>query len=118
MPKLNRNVRFLVLNRTNQAVRPKDENIQGQTAAELKARGEISKKYSPSFKSEAGAKAFGAALAAKYPGERFYLVKVIAGCMVEPTTGPWVATDTAVADETLAANLDDEGGLDDADDNE
>lgn len=118
MPKLNRNVRFLVLNRTNQAVRPKDENIPGQTAAELKAAGKIGKKYSPSFLTEQSAKEFGAALAAKYPGERFYLVKVIAGCMVEPATGPWVATGTAVADETLAADLDGEGGLDDADDNE
>lgn len=117
MAKLNRNVRFLVLNRTNQVVRPKDENISGFEPAALKAAGEIPKKYSPSFANEGTAKAFGAALAAKYPGERFYLAKVTAGVMIEPQAGPWVATGTALADEHMADEGDDES-LDGADDNE
>lgn len=116
MSKLNRNVRFLVLNRTNQAVAPRDEMISGFDPAALKAAGEISKKFSPSFKNENKAKEFGAALAKKYPGERFYLAKITAGVMVEPSTGPWVATGTAVADEVTAEDLD--GDLDDGSDNE
>lgn len=98
---LNKSVRFLVLNRTNEVIAPRDEDIAGMDAATLKAQGEIAKKYSPSFKNKGTAQKFGAALASKYPGERFYLAQVIAGCVVEPATGPWVATGTAVHDEML-----------------
>lgn len=115
MAKLNRSVRFLVLNRTNQAVAPRDENIAGQSAAELKARGDIRKKYSPSFMNKEAAQKFGAALAAKYPGENFYLAEITAGCVVEPKTGPWVATGTALADETLAEDIDSDDDLDGSD---
>ena len=114
--KLNRSTRFLVMNRLNEVVFPKDEEIPGYLARDLKARGEISKMISPSFKNEGTAKGFGGALAAKYPGERFYLAKVIAGCVVEPATGPWVATGAALADDNTAEDLD--GDLDGADDNE
>lgn len=116
MAKLNRNVRFLVLNRTNQVIAPKAENLPGFEPAALKAAGEIPKKYSPSFANEGTAKAFGAALAAKYAGERFYLAKVTAGVMIEPAAGPWVATGTALADEHMAEG--DDESLDGADDNE
>lgn len=115
MPKLNKSVRFLVLNRTNQAVAPRDENLPGFDPAALKASGEIRKKYSPSFKSEGTARAFGAALASKYPGERFYLAEIIAGCMVEPAQGPWVATGEGLADEHMAADVDEDCDLDDSD---
>jgi|SRR5688500_17950861 len=115
MSKLNRSVRYLVLNRTNEVIAPRDEMLPGFDPAALKASGEIAKKFSPSFKNEGTAKAFGAALASKYPGERFYLSKVIAGCVVEPAQGPWVATGTALADEHMA---DDADGLDDGTDNE
>jgi hypothetical protein len=116
MSKLNRSVRHLVLNRTNQAVAPRDENLPGFEPAALKAAGEIRKKFSPSIKSESVAKAFGAALASKYPGERFYLAKIVAGCMVEQ--GPWVATGTALADEHVASEEcddDSDGDLGDTD---
>lgn len=106
MSKINKSVRFLVLNRVNEAVFPKDEEIPGMTAAQLKATGAISKKISPSFKNKEDAQKFGAAVAAKYPGERFYLAQVIAGVMVEPATGPWVATGTALHDDTTAEDLD------------
>jgi hypothetical protein len=114
MSKLNRNVRHLVLNRTNQVIAPRDEMLPGFDPAALKAAGKIAKKYSPSFLDEGTAKAFGAALAAKYPGERFYLAKITAGCVVEPAAGPWVATGTAVADEHMAADVDSDA-LDDSD---
>jgi hypothetical protein len=116
MSKLNKSVRFLVLNRTNQAVRALDENIPGMDAATLKARGEIAKKISPSFKNKGTAEKFGAALASKYPGERFYLAQIVAGCVVEPATGPWVATGATVADEHMADDVDLDS--DDTDDNE
>jgi hypothetical protein len=108
MSKINRNVRFLVLNRTNEVIAPRDEDIAGMDAATLKAQGEIRKKYSPSFKNKATAQKFGAALAAKYPGENFYLAQVVAGVKVEPATGPWVETGTALHDENLAEDLDGE----------
>jgi hypothetical protein len=106
MAKLNRSVRYLVLNRTNEVVAPRDEDIAGMDAATLKAQGEIAKKFSPSFKNKGTAEKFGGALAAKYPGERFYLAQVIAGCVVEPQNGPWVATGTALHDEVLADDID------------
>lgn len=106
---LNKSVRFLVLNRTNEVIAPKDEDIAGMDAATLKAQGAIPKKYSPSFKTKESAQKFGAALAGKYPGERFYLAQVIAGCVVEPATGPWVATGTALHDEATAEDLDGDG---------
>lgn len=118
MSKLNKSVRFLVMNRVNEVVFPKDENIPGYLAKDLKARGELSKMISPSFKNEGTAKGFGAALAGKYPGERFYLAKVIAGVCVEPANGPWVATGTAVRDDATAEDLDDGADGLDADDNE
>jgi hypothetical protein len=108
MAKLNRSVRYLVLNRTNEAVVPRDENLPGFAAADLKASGDIRKKYSPSFMNEGAAKAFGAALAAKYPGQTFYLATITAGCLVEPATGPWVPTGAGIADETLAEDVDSE----------
>lgn len=107
MSKLNTTVRYLILNRTNEAVLPRDENIAGMDAATLKAAGEIPKKFSPSFKNKTTAQKFGAAVAAKYPGERFYLVQVVAGCMVEPATGPWVPTGAAALhDEHMADGAD------------
>lgn len=106
MSKLCTSVRFLVMNRTNQVVAPKDEDIQGFDPASLKATGAIRKKYSPSFMSEAKAKEFGAALAAKYPGQNFYLAKVEAGVRVEPATGPWVATGTTLRDDATAEEID------------
>jgi hypothetical protein len=119
MSNLNKSVRYLVMNRTNQPVRAKDENIPGFLARDLKARGILKKMVSPSFLDEGVAKGFGAALAAKYPGQRFYLAKITAGCVVEPQQGPWVPTGGAVADDNTAADLDtDEVDADDADDNE
>ena len=120
MSKLNKSVRYLVMNRINEVVFPKDENVPGYLAKDLKARGELSKMISPSFKNEATAKGFGAALAGKYPGQRFYLAKVIAGVCVEPQDGPWVATGATVRDDATAADLDTDGEADglDADDNE
>lgn len=102
MSKLNKNVRYLVLNRTNEVIAPRDEMLPGFDPAALKAAGEIAKKFSPSFKNKSKAEAFGAALAGKYPGERFYLAQIVAGVVIEPQTGPWVATGTALHDENLA----------------
>lgn len=117
MSKLNRTVRYLVMNRTNEVIAPRDESLAGFDPAALKAAGEIPKKFSPSFKNKAKAEAFGAALASKYPGERFYLAQIVAGCVVEPATGPWVATGTALADEHLAGDVesDDDSDLDGSD---
>lgn len=116
MSKLNRSVRYLVLNATNQAVKPKDEMLAGFDPAVLARDGEIRKKHSPSFKNRAKAEAFGAALAGKYAGQRFYLAQIVSGCVVEPATGPWVATGAAVRDDLTAEDIE---GLDgDGEDNE
>lgn len=83
---LNAKIRFLVMNRTNQAIAPRDEMIEGFDPAALKADGEIPKKYSPSFVNEATARAFAQALAGKYPGENFYVAKVLAGVTASSVT--------------------------------
>jgi len=53
---LNAKIRHLVMNRTNQAIAPRDELLDGFDPADLKARGEIPKKYSPSFVNEGTAR--------------------------------------------------------------
>jgi len=107
-------VRYLVMNRTNEVIAPRDEDLPGFDPAALKAAGEIPKKYSPSFKSKEKAKAFATALAAKYGGEAFYVAQVIGGARTVSTQ--WAdATVGTLHDENLA---DDGDGLDDGTDNE
>lgn len=98
MSKLNSSVRYLVMNRTNEVIAPRDENLPGFDPADLKAAGMLPKKFSPSFASadgENGAKAFAQALAAEYKGERFYVAKIVGGAVDAPT---WVDAGTAVHD--------------------
>ncbi len=98
-------IRFLVMNRTNEVIAPRDEQLAGFDPAALKAAGELPKKYSPSFKSEGKAKAFAGALAAKYGGERFYVAKVIGGAVATNVT--WSdATVGELHDEVTAEECD------------
>lgn len=99
--------RFLVMNRTNQAIPPRAENLAGYLPADLKAAGEIPKKFSPSFVNEGTARGFAAALATKYPGQRFYVAEIVAGC---------VKSDVAWSEATPVAGLLDEATADDLDD--
>lgn len=96
-------IRYLVMNRTNEVIAPRDEMLAGFDPADLKAAGEIPKKFSPSFKNEGTAKRFSCALAAKYPGEAFYVSKVLGGAKVEPVLGAWSdAVAGELHDEALA----------------
>lgn len=104
---LNAKVRYLVLNRTNEAIAPRDELIAGFDPAALKAAGEIPKKFSPSFQNLAKAKAFCQALAAKYPGERFYVTQVLGGAVVEAPSVWSDARPGMLHDENLADDVDD-----------
>ena len=110
MSKLNSSVRYLVMNRTNEVIAPRDENLPGFDPGALKASGDLPKKFSPSFTKEAKAKAFAQALASAYAGERFYVAKVIGGAVDAPT---WVDAGAAVGDTATAADIDT-----DTDDNE
>lgn len=101
-------IRYLVMNRTNQVIAPRDEELDGFDPADLKASGEIPKKFSPSFKSADTAKGFASALASKYPGERFYVAMVLGGAVVEPNPAPWSdAVAGELHDEQTADALDD-----------
>lgn len=108
-------VRFLVLNRTNQVIKPRDENLAGMTAAELKAQGEIPKKFSPSFIKEETARNFAEGLAHKYPGERFYVAMVLAGVTKGGVSWSEAEPVDALDDSNTASVIDD---LDDGTDNE
>lgn len=108
-------IRFLVMNRTNQVIAPRDEQLAGYIPAELKASGDIPKKFSPSFTNEAKARGFAEALALKYGGENFYVSKVIAGVSTATVNWSEAVPVTALADTNLAA---DDDGLDDGSDNE
>lgn len=96
-------IRYLVMNRTNEVIAPRDEEVEGFNAADLKAAGEIPKKFSPSFQNEGTAKRFACALAAKYPGERFYVAKVLGGAVVEPQLGAWSDASSGVLHDTELA---------------
>lgn len=103
-------IRFLVMNRTNQVIAPRDEELDGFDPAALKASGMIPKKYSPSFRDAdgtTGAKAFASALAAKYPGERFYVAQVLGGAVVESPAAWSNAVAGALHDDSTAEDLDD-----------
>lgn len=104
---LNAKVRYLVLNRTNETIAPRDEMIAGFDPAALKAAGEIPKKFSPSFRNLAKAKAFCQALASKYPGERFYVSQVLGGAVVESPSAWSDARPGELHDEALADDEDD-----------
>lgn len=104
---LSTKIRHLVMNRTNQAIAPRDENLPGFDAADLKARGEIPKKFSPSFVNEGTARDFAAALATKYEGERFYVAKVIAGCEAAAVSWSEAVPVGSLADTATAEDLDD-----------
>jgi hypothetical protein len=93
-------IRYLVLNRTNEVIAPRDENLPDFDPAALKAAGEIPKKFSPSFTNKDTAKAFASALAAKYGGDRFYVAQVLGGAVVE--TSSWTdAVSGELYDEIL-----------------
>ena len=62
--------RFLILNRTNVAMVPRAEGFETDA---------VKSANSPSLLTPDAAKAFGAHLAAKYPGKSFYLVEVLSG---------------------------------------
>jgi hypothetical protein len=102
---LNTKIRYLVLNRTNQAVAPRDEMLEGYDPADLKASGEIPKKFSPSFVNEATARGFAEALALKYGGERFYVAKVLAGVQSEAVAWSEASPVTSLADTATADDL-------------
>lgn len=104
---LNAKIRHLVLNRTNQVIAPRDEMLDGFDPADLKARGEIPKKYSPSFVKEATARSFAEALAVKYPGEHFYVSKILAGVASQEVAWSEATPVTSLADEATADVLDD-----------
>lgn len=103
---LNAKVRYLVMNRLNEAIAPRDEMISGYDPADLKARGEIPKKFSPSFANLATAKGFCQALASKYQGERFYVAQVLGGAVVEAPSTWSDARPGVLHDETLADDVD------------
>jgi hypothetical protein len=118
---MNAKIRYLVLNRTNQVIRPRDENLPGLDAATLKAEGEIPKKFSPSFLNEDKAREFAAALATKYAGERFYVAMVVAGVTSQSLTWSEAEPVDGLLDENTAADLGTDADVnadDDADDNE
>jgi hypothetical protein len=79
-------IRYLVMNRTNEVVAPRDEMLAGFDPAALKASGEIPKKFSPSFKNKGTAQKFAGALAAKYGGQTFYVAQVIGGSVATNVT--------------------------------
>lgn len=104
---LNAKIRHLVMNRTNQVIAPRDEGLEGYDPADLKARGEIPKKFSPSFVNEETARGFAAALALKYEGERFYVAKVLAGVEAGKVAWSEASPVGSLADTATAADLDD-----------
>lgn len=104
---LSTKTRFLVMNRTNQVIAPRDEMLPGFLPADLKASGDIPKKYSPSFVKEDKARDFAGALASKYEGQRFYVSEVIAGCEAASISWSEATPVTGLADESLAADLED-----------
>lgn len=104
---LSAKVRYLVLNRTNQVIKPRDENLPGMAAAELKAAGEIPKKFSPSFINEQTARDFAEGLALKYKGENFYVAQVIAGVTKGDVQWSEATPVESLDDSATAADLDD-----------
>ena len=104
---LNTKTRFLVMNRTNQAIKPRDERLPGMSAEELKASGDIPKKYSPSFVREETARAFAEGLALKYPGQNFYVAEVIAGVAKGNVSWSEASPVDGLDDADTAADLDD-----------
>ena len=103
---LNAKTRYLVMNRLNEAIAPRDEMLTGYDPADLKRRGEIPKKFSPSFANLGTAKGFCQALASKYPGERFYVSQVLGGAVVETPSAWSDARVGALHDENLADDVD------------
>lgn len=98
-------IRFLVLNRVNQVIRPKDENLPGMSAKELKAAGEIPKQYSPSFINEATARDFAEGLALKYKGQRFYVATILAGVSHGETVWSEAVPVDGLADNATADDM-------------
>lgn len=83
--------RFLILDRTNTAMRPCDHGV---------ALPDLQGPKSPSFLKEESARAFADILAKWHPGQKFYLVEVKAGTVqyTEPAeVGDW--QDASDADE-------------------
>lgn len=83
--------RFLVLDRTNTAMRPCDHGV---------ALPDLQGPKSPSFLKAASAKAFADILSKRHPGQKFYLVEVMSGVVqyTEPAeAGDW--QDATDADE-------------------
>lgn len=107
-------IRYLVMNRTNQVIAPRDEMLEGYDPADLKAAGDIPKKFSPSFTNEAKARGFAEALAKAYEGQNFYVTKVIAGVTTSSVQWADATPVTALADESLV----EDDGLADGTDNE
>ncbi len=101
-------IRHLVMNRTNQAIAPRDEMLAGYLPADLKAAGEIPKKYSPSFINESKAREFAQALALKYSGENFYVAKIVAGVTAASVQWADAVPVGSVDDATLAVDCDDD----------
>jgi hypothetical protein len=92
---MNTKIRWLILDRTNTAIRPCDSGYHGPGQQKDK---------SPSFvgpDAEANAKAFGDFLAKKHIGERFYLATVTSGVVqytAPAPAGDWTAA-TVEGDE-------------------
>lgn len=108
---LNTKTRFLVMNRTNQVIKPRDEKLGGALdAGALKAAGEIPKKHSPSFINEGTARDFAEALANKYPKQRFYVAEVVAGCVKDEVS--WSEAAPVELADTQAEGIDDTDATD------
>jgi len=80
--------RFLILDRTNQAMKPSEH---GYPIDDVKNQ----KKFSPSFLDATKARKFGAYLADMNPGELYFLVEV-AGCVSVPEGAVWADAVPAV----------------------
>ena len=102
-------IRYLVMNRTNEVIAPRDEKLAGFDPAALKAAGEIPKKFSPSFKSKAKAQSFAGALAAKYGGQTFYVAQVIGGSVATNVTWSDAVAGELHDESVTEEDLDDDG---------
>lgn len=85
--------RFLILDRTNTAMRPCDHGV---------ALPDLQGAKSPSFLKAESAKTFGDILAKRHPGQKFYLAEVQEGVVqyTEPAEpGEWTAATEADENE-------------------
>ena len=95
--------RFLILNRVNVAILPRDNEYSTDDVAAA---------HSPSFTSKEKAMEFGTFLADENPGERFYLAR-IESVACTPTSTIWLDTVPASCDDECSGDDDDVSDDDD-----